>query len=172
MFWIKFLHGLLKTLNADTSPEEISTGIVLGTTIGLIPKGNLTALALAIIVWTFRVNVGMAGAAILLASFVSLFTDPFTERLGYWLLSDVKPLQGLWPALYNTPIVPFTAFNQTLLMGNLAFSLLIAIPLFFVARRGVLYYRANYRDRVAHSKVLKLFTVTHYLDLVERWKDR
>src|ERR1051326_2904511 len=99
LFWLKYLKGLLQTLNEDVSPNEIAAGVVLGAMIGLIPKANLLALALWIIIWIFRVNVGMAGAAIVIFAILGHFVDPLAEKLGFWLLTDIPSLKGLWTAL-------------------------------------------------------------------------
>src|SRR4051812_795596 len=122
MFWLKYLHSLLSTLNEDVSPNEIAAGICLGAAAGLIPKGNLILVAIAVAIWIFKVNKGMAGAALVIFAIFGHLTDPLTEKLGFLFLSKFTFLKGLWTLLYNLPIVPFTAFNNTLVMGNLVFS--------------------------------------------------
>jgi len=61
-------------------------------------------------------------------------------------------LRGLWTSLYNTPIVPLTNFNNTVVLGSLAFALLLFLPLFFATRWAVTRYRATIGERVRQSR--------------------
>src|SRR5438105_3408558 len=119
MFWIKYVRSLLQALNENTSPDEIAAGFVLGSLIGLIPKTNLIALALWCLVLLLQVNISMAMAAIVIFAIGGHFIDPVSEKIGFNLLARAYALKGLWTALYNMPIVPFTNFNNTLVLGNL-----------------------------------------------------
>ncbi|MFA5974768.1 MAG: TIGR03546 family protein [Elusimicrobiota bacterium] len=172
LFWIKYLKGLLQTLNDDVSPNEIAAGVVFGVMIGLIPKGNLLALSLSILIMIFRVNAGMAGAAIVVFSILGHLTDPFCEKFGFWLLSGVPLFKGFWTFLYNTPIIPFTSFNNTLVMGNFAVGLLLALPVFFGMRAFVVTYRTRYRERVMQWKIMKFLKIHEFFDLYHRWVQR
>src|SRR5438552_4247821 len=99
MFWLKYIQGLIKTLNENTSPREIAGGVVLGSILGLLPKTNLLGLFIWVLIMMLQVNIGMATAAIILFAIVGHLTDPFTEKLGYWVLTGFPGLEGLWTAL-------------------------------------------------------------------------
>jgi uncharacterized protein (TIGR03546 family) len=171
-FWVNYLKGLLKTFNEDTSPNEVAAAFVLGATIGLIPKGNLATLLLLLITWIFRVNLGMALATLFIFAIIGHFTDPLAEKLGYWILAEAPALQGFWTTLYNTPIVPYTGFNNTLVMGNLLFALLLAIPLFLAMRSFVVIYHVRYREHVKNSRFMKALEATKFYGIYKRWLDR
>lgn len=172
LFWLKYLKSLLQALNADISPNEIAAGVVLGAVIGLIPKANLLALGLWIIILLFRVHIGMAGASLLIFSLIGFLFDPVAEKLGFWLLAGVPSLASVWTALYNVPIVPFTSFNNTMVMGNFALGGLLALPLFFGMRAFVIAYRARYRDRVMRWKIMKLLKASQFYGAYGRWMNR
>jgi uncharacterized protein (TIGR03546 family) len=172
LFWVNYLKGLLKTFNADTSPNEVASAFVLGATIGLIPKGNLATLLLLLITWIFRVNLGVALATIAVFAIIGHFTDPLAEKLGYGLLAETPSLQGLWTTLYNTPIIPYTGFNNTLVMGNLILALLLAVPLFLGMRAFIGVYRTRYRERVKNSRLMKALEATKFYEAYKRWIDR
>jgi len=172
MFWLKYLKGLFSTLNADTSPNEIAAGVMLGAFLGLMPKFNLCAFVLWVIVFMFRVNFGMATASVLLFSILGSITDPWAEKIGFTLLTGVPALHGLWTTLYNTPIIPFSAFNNTLVMGNLALAMLLAIPVFLAARRFVVAYRLHLRDRIMQWRIMQAFKASAIFDLYQRWMSR
>src|SRR4051812_45201107 len=97
-FWLKFVQSLLQTLNEDTSPNDVAAGFVLGAIFGLVPKTNLIGLLLWLIFWTFRINKGMAGVALLVFAILGHLTDPLAEKLGYWVLTGIPALKGLWTA--------------------------------------------------------------------------
>ena len=170
-FWLKYVKSLLETLNAETSPEDIAGGFVLGAVFGLIPKANFIGLLFWFIFWIFRINKGMAGAALLIFAVIGHFTDPAVEPLGYAILT-APALQSLWTALYNIPFATYTGFNQTLVMGNLAFGLLLAAPLFFAVRHFVPIYQVRYRERVLRSKVVQALNITEWINVLERWRQR
>jgi uncharacterized protein (TIGR03546 family) len=66
----------------------------------------------------------------------------------------------MWTSLYNTPIVPLTNFNNTVVLGSLVFALLAFLPLFLAARYGVTRYRATVGERVRQSKWYRALTAT------------
>jgi uncharacterized protein (TIGR03546 family) len=172
MFWLKYIQSLFKTLNADTSPNEIASGVMLGSIIGLMPKFNLLALALWVVVLMFRTNFGMATASVVIFAIVGSITDPWAEHLGFYLLTGVPALKSFWTALYNMPIVPFTAFNNTLVLGNFVLGLILAVPVFFSAKKLVVAYRSYLRDRIMKWRIMQAFKASAVFDLYQRWTSR
>ena len=172
LFWVKYLKGLLQSFHDDTSPNEIAGAFVLGAWIGLIPKTNLTTLIIWIITWVFRVNLGIALATIAVFSLLGHFTDPIVEKWGYFALTGIPALQGFWTALYNAPLLPYLSFNNTLVMGNLIFGLILAVPLFLGMRAFVGVYRTRYREKISKWKVMQALQTTKFYDAYERWIKR
>jgi uncharacterized protein (TIGR03546 family) len=172
MFWLNYLQKLVKALHDNTSPSELAGGFVIGAMIGLLPKFNLTALALWCVLILLRVNIGFGLLATVLFSIVGSITDPLVEKLGFFLLTDVPALTGLWTLLYNTPIIPFSAFNDTLVMGNFVFGLLLAGPLFLLVRKGIVSYRVAFKEKIMKWRVVQALTATKVFDLYLRWINR
>ena len=77
--------------------------------------------------------------------------DPLFDWIGHSLLL-APSLRGLWTSLYNTPIIPLTNFNNTVVLGSLVFALLAAVPLFFILRWAVARYRVTVGERVRQSR--------------------
>jgi len=167
LFWLNWLKGLIHAFNADTSPNQTAGAFALGATIGLIPKSNLSALIMFLITWVFRVNLGVAMLSIGVFSLLGYATDPWTEQFGYWLLTGVPALQGLWTTLYNLPVVPYFSFNNTLVMGNLATGLLLAVPLFIGMRTAIVLYHQRYRQRLMESRLMNLIKAS---DTYQKWE--
>lgn len=148
------LRQFIKGLTSDTDPSQIGWGIALGFVIGLIPKANLTAQLLLVLLMALKVNIPMGLITMFLVSFVNPLFDKVTDPLGYALLS-AEPLAPLWTALYNLPVVPWTGFNNTVLLGGLLAGAALFFPVYLAGRRFGVYYNAGLRDKVMNSRVVK-----------------
>lgn len=152
---IKLIQSLFGALHSEGTPGQLAAGIVLGSFLGLTPLLNLhNAIIFAALV---LLNVSFAGGLLGWALFVPLgfLLDPLFDWIGHTLLLDVSFLTPFWTSLYNMPIVPLTNFNNTVVLGSLVFAIVLAVPLFFVVRRGVVRYRATIGERVRQSRFYK-----------------
>lgn len=123
---------LLGDLLADaSSPGQIAWGIALGMVVGLVPKGNLTAGVLAVLVLATRANLAAAGLATLFFSWVGMLGDPLTHRLGLALLTG-DSLRPFWDWLYRQPLVPWTHLHNTVVLGNLLCGLALLLPVYAI----------------------------------------
>ena len=123
-----------QALTAATSSKQIAWGIAWGVLMGFIPKGNLIAVLLAAVIFALPVNLLAALIAAVVCSFVGVLLDPFFDHMGRTILTIV-PLQGFYARVYQWPLVPWTAFNNTVVMGSLFVGLLQLYPTYRVARR-------------------------------------
>src|SRR4029453_10490398 len=101
------------------SPRQLALGCAFGLLLGLLPKGNLLAAFVALLFFTLRVNLSAGMLSALFISFIAGYFDPINHRLGLLLL-NAAPLQPLWKRFYNTPFVPWTRFNNTVVLGSFA----------------------------------------------------
>jgi uncharacterized protein (TIGR03546 family) len=153
--FVKLLQSLFQILHSEGTPRQVAAGIALGAGLGLTPLMNLHNLVLfAVLVMA---NVSFGGGMLGLAVFTPLgfLLDPVFDWIG-GLLLHAPALQGMWTAWYNTPIVPYTNFNNTVVLGSLVSWLVLALPLYLGARRGVAVYRERYAERVLNSKWFRL----------------
>jgi uncharacterized protein (TIGR03546 family) len=106
-------------------------------------------------------NVSFGGGMLGWALFVPIgfLLDPVFDSIGRSLL-QAPSLRGLWTALYNTPLVPYTNFNNTVVLGSVVAWMVLALPIFFAARYGVARYRATVGERVRQSKFYKAVTAS------------
>ena len=128
------IRFVVKALAADDSPRQLALGFVLGMVIGLLPKGNLTAFALVIALFSTRVNLGAGLAAAAAFSWVGLALDPFAHKLGWILLSN-RPLQDVYAWLYNLPLVAWSGFNNTVVVGQFLIGAYLAYPAYWISVR-------------------------------------
>ena len=156
---IKLVQSLFGALHSEGTPGQLSAGIVLGSLLGLTPLFNLhNAVVFALLV---LLNVSFAGGLLGWALFVPVgfLLDPLFDWIGHRLLL-APSLRGLWTSLYNTPIIPLTNFNNTVVLGSLVFALLLAVPLFFGLRWAVARYRVTVGERVRQSKFYRAVTAS------------
>jgi uncharacterized protein (TIGR03546 family) len=156
---LKLIQSIIKTLHSDGTPGQVAAGIALGAALGLTPLVNVhNLLVFALIV---LLNVSFGGGMLGWALFVPLgfLLDPVFDRIGASLLL-AGSLRPLWTSLYNTPLVPYSNFNNTVVLGSLVSWLVLAVPIFFAARYGVARYRATIGERVRQSRFYKAVTAS------------
>jgi uncharacterized protein (TIGR03546 family) len=156
---LKLIQSIIKTLHSDGTPGQVAAGIALGSALGLTPLVNVHNLVIFSVI--VLLNVSFGGGMLGWALFVPLgfILDPVFDRVGAGLLTATS-LRPLWTSLYNTPLVPYTNFNNTVVLGSLVSWLVLAVPIFFAARYGVARYRATIGERVRQSRLYKAVTAS------------
>lgn len=152
---VALLRKLLKTLNSEGTPNQIAAGIAIGAVLGLTPIANLHNLVLFSIVLLTRVS--LSGVFLGWALFVPVgfLLDPQFNAIGEWLLIDNVSMASMWEGWYNTPVIAFTNFNNTVVLGSFICWLVLTLPIFFIARIGVIQYRKHLYERLTDTKLFK-----------------
>ncbi len=156
---IKFILKFLKILGKEATPKGIAGGVMLGSFLGLAPVfcgHNLIVIALVFLV---NVNISSAILGWGLFRFIRLFIDPLSDALGYTVLT-ADSLAGFWTTLYNTAPFATSGFNNTIVMGGLIISLVLALPIFFGMKRFVPYYREHLMERVNNWKIVRVLRMS------------
>lgn len=141
---LRLLRGAVSIFTAAGSPRRIAFGVALGAMIGLVPKGNLTAVLLAALLLSLRVNLAAGTAAALLFSWAGSLTDPLAHRIGSTVLA-YPWVQRIGAYLFDLPVVPWTALNNTVVLGNLILGLVLFYPIYWLS---YLFFE-RHRDRIA-----------------------
>lgn len=155
MFGIEFLAKLVKILRSAASPNQITAGFVIGMIIGLTPFWTLHNFILIVILIMLNINIGTALYSFLLFSAVAYLADPLFHNFGYFLLVDMESLKNLWAFIYNLPLVSLSRYNNTVVIGSLLVALLLAFPMFFLTKSGILYYRENIDQKMQKWKIVQ-----------------
>ncbi|PYO86060.1 MAG: hypothetical protein DMD68_01465 [Gemmatimonadetes bacterium] len=132
---------LLKHLHSDDTPGQVGAGLALGAILGLTPLLNLHNVVVLILIIMLRVSFSGALLGWLIFTPLGFAFDPLFDALGHRLLLETPALNGVWTTLYNTPVVPLTNFNNTVVLGSLAVALALFLPLNALGRFGVRRYR-------------------------------
>ena len=156
---LKLVQSIIKTLHSEGTPGQVAAGIALGAVLGLTPLMNVHNLIIFSVI--VLLNVSFGGGMLGWALFVPLgfLLDPVFDRIGASLLR-APSLRPLWTSWYNTPLVPYTNFNNSVVLGSVVSWLVLAVPIFFAARWGVARYRATIGERVRRSKFYRAVTAS------------
>jgi uncharacterized protein (TIGR03546 family) len=127
------LRKFCRVLLLSSAPGQLAAGFTIGMMIGIVPKGNLVALSLCVLLFSIRCNKGLGLAAAVAFSFVGPWTDPFTNRLGLAAL-NLQPMQATYASIFKLPIGPWLGFNNTVVAGSLLMGLYLAYPVFWITR--------------------------------------
>jgi uncharacterized protein (TIGR03546 family) len=127
------LRKFCRALLASNAPEQLALGFTIGMMIGLVPKGNLIALSLCVLLFSMRCNKGLGLAVAVAFSFVGPWTDQFAHRLGLAMLS-VEPIQATYASIFQQPLGPWLGFNNTVVAGSLLIGLYVAYPIYWSTR--------------------------------------
>jgi uncharacterized protein (TIGR03546 family) len=156
MIFLKILAKFIKVLRSGEDPRQIAGGCMLGMMLGLLTFKTLFAAPLLLILILVNVNLAAAIVGLFIFRLIGYLADPLLHSLGYWVLADIPGLKGFWTALASMRIVPFTRFNNTLIMGGLIAAAVLAIPLFWGVKRLINGYREGYQERVQNWKIIKI----------------
>lgn len=155
MLFLKILAGFLQALNAKATPRALAGGVALGALIGLSPTGGVQNIVLLLLIFLLPVNKSASVVSAVAFAAIAWPAGPIFDRLGFTLLT-AQSLKGLWTLLTNTPVVPWTRFNNTVVLGGLATGLLVFVPIFL----GTVWAVQRYRERVlATAAKWRLFQI-------------
>jgi uncharacterized protein (TIGR03546 family) len=127
------LRKFCRVLLSSSAPGQLAAGFTIGMMIGIVPKGNLVALSLCVLLFSIRCNKGLGLAAAVAFSFVGPWTDPFAHRLGLAALK-LQPIQATYASIFNLPIGPWLGFDNTVVAGSLLMGVYLAYPVFWITR--------------------------------------
>lgn len=137
---IRHIARLVKILNSESEPGQISLAVCFAMVAGLTPVASPHNLLVLLAVLLLRVNLSAFVLGWLFFSAVAYLLDPVFHLIGMGLLT-AGPLEPLWTALYNIPALRFARFNNTVVMGSLVFAAAAFVPLYMLSNRLIIGYR-------------------------------
>jgi uncharacterized protein (TIGR03546 family) len=166
---LKLIQSLIKTLHSAGTPGQVAAGMALGSALGLTPILNVHNLIIFSLLVLLNVSFGggMLGWALFVP--IGFLLDPLFDTIGLSLLT-APPLRPLWTDWTNTPILPFTNFNNTIVLGSFVSWVVLAIPIFFAARYGIARYRATVGERVRQSRLYKAITASQVYNVYKMFR--
>lgn len=153
---LSFFVKLFNSINSNSNPGEIAHAVSIALILGLMPKDNALWYVLFVFFFFIRINKGAFMLFTALFTVISPFFDNILDSLGYYILT-IPSLQGIYASLMNIPFIAFTRFNNTIVMGALAWSLLFYIPVYVISRLIIYLWRNKIVPHIRKSKLVLFF---------------
>lgn len=156
---LKQLFGLIKLLNSETGTNQIATGVAAGFILGMTPALSLQSLLVFICIFLFRIQIGAAFIAAFFFAFVAFLLDPVFHFVGTFIL-QLSLFEPLFTKLYNMPILPYTRFNNTIVMGSGVVAIALSPVVFVLTKVLVKKYRVAVVARIKNTRAWKALQST------------
>jgi uncharacterized protein (TIGR03546 family) len=140
---LRTIAKLLKVLNSETEPGQISLAFCFAMIVGLTPLFSLHNLVVVFIVLLLRANLSAFILGWAVFTGIAYILDPLFHWIGLTFLT-AGSLEGLWTTLYNTTLWRLAKFNNSIVMGSLIFALVFFVPIFLLSNMLI----RRYRDHV------------------------
>ncbi len=161
---LRTIARLLRVLNSETDPSQISLAFAFSMVAGFTPFLSLHNLLVLLLVLVLRVNLSAFILGLAFFSGLAYMLDPLFHAIGLWALT-ADALRGLWTALYNITFFRALRFYNSILMGSLLFSVMAFVPFVLVSNRLILKYREYLLEWVRKSRVMQVFKATKFYRL-------
>lgn len=159
----RMLRPLLSLITAvleEESPRVLAASLAFGLVLGFVPKDNLLAVLLGMLLLALRFNLTLATTSAALFSGVAAMLDPVADALGRSVLTHPS-FAPLWASLYELPLAPWTRFNNTIVMGSLLLALALVSPTYLTSLQLVTRYRPLVMQWLHQLKVDALLRATN-----------
>ena len=156
---LSLIFRLIRTLNSESEPAQISLAFCFAMVAGFTPLASPHNILVLFLVLIIRVNLTAFILGTVFLGGVAYLMDPLFHRIGLYLLT-MDALEPLWTALYNTTPFRLIGFNNTILMGSLAVSLVLFFPLFIASNLVIRSYREHIMGWVRKSRIVGVFRAT------------
>lgn len=167
---LKFLHKIVSLLHSETAPSQLAGGAAFGMIVGLTPLMSLHNLVIFLIVCLFRVNFSMFFLNLGIFSVLAFALDPVFDRLGYWILADWTWARSFFVDITSGAIWPFFRFNNTIVMGSLALSLIMFIPFMILLMYLIRLYRRTWREKLRNAPWVIALRATPIYNLYTKYQ--
>lgn len=156
---VRMIAKLLALLNSNSRAVEVGAALAFGLWLALMPAANLLFVALVILVFLVKVNLGMTIASFLVLSLVAPALDPALDTIGFRVLT-METLEGFYTTIYAQPIVPLTRFNDTIVAGAFVSGAALFVPVTALGVLLVRLYRRYIHAKIANSRIVKAIMAT------------
>lgn len=167
---LKQIFGLIKLLNSETGQNQIAAGIAAGFILGMTPAFSLQTILVVILVLLFRVQLGAVLISSFFFAFMAYLLDPIFHSVGQNIL-QTNSLQPIFTSMYNMPILPFTRFNNTIVMGSAAVTIALFPVIFMISRVLIFKYQDKVLKRFKDSKFWKFVKATSFYKWYQKYDE-
>jgi uncharacterized protein (TIGR03546 family) len=158
---LKQLFAFIKLLNSDTGNISLAAGMTCGFILGMTPTLSLHSLVVILILFFFRIQIGAALIMAFFFKFVAFILDPLFHIVGSKFL-QMESLHGVFTTLYNMPLVPYTRFNNSIVMGSAVVTFTLSPIVFIASQYFIVKYRQVVVARFKTTKIWKAVEATKF----------
>ncbi len=164
---LSMIAKLLKLLNSETDPSQISIALGFSMITGFLPLFTPVNLLVLFLVLVLRVNFSayLLGSAFF--SGIAWFLDPLFNWIGLAVLS-ASSFRGLWTAFYNTVLGRLQHFNNSIVMGSFLISLALFIPVVLLMNFLILRYRDHLLIWVKKTRIMQVLLASKFYSLYQK----
>jgi uncharacterized protein (TIGR03546 family) len=167
---IQSLIKIVKVLNSETHPSQISLGLCFAVIVAFTPKFSVHNVLIYFVILFFRINLSAFLLGTFLFTGIGALLDPLFHRIGLAVLT-APGLERIWTAFYNATMWRVEEFNNTVVMGSLLTALVLFGPLYLLFNRTVLGYRKHVYAHVQNLKIMKAIKANDLYHRYESLKD-
>ncbi|NBX77679.1 MAG: TIGR03546 family protein [Proteobacteria bacterium] len=150
----------LQFLGKDKTDFQIALGITTGMMLGLVPVTTLHWFLLLIFVFALRMNLLATMVSALFFAALSFLLSTPIESFGFWTLTSHSALIPIFVRAYHAPIIPFTAFHHTDVMGGTFLGVLLFFPMLVISQRLTHRYRDSLHAYWLSTRIQRAYV--HY----------
>lgn len=165
---IKGIAKLLLALNGNVKKSQIAAGFAWGVLLGLVPASNVFWIVIFMITFFFAHNHASKISAIALIKALSPLFIYQIDAVGWYVLTGIETFQPFFTAMYNMPFVPFTNFNNTLVMGGLTAGIILWVPVFILFMAFIPVFRNRIAPKIRQSKIVKAIGKFPLLAMIDK----
>ena len=170
---IRQIAKLLRILNSETAPINISLALCFGMVVGFTQIWSAHNLIILFIVLFFRVNL----SAFILGTFffksISLLLTGVFHQIGLALLTS-EIYRNVGTYLYNIIFWKFDRINNTVVLGSIITATISYLPMLFFFNFLIKRYRKYILSYMKSTKIAKAMmssNVYHYYKKYSGFKD-
>jgi uncharacterized protein (TIGR03546 family) len=170
---IRQFAKLLRILNSETDPINISIGICFGMVVGFTQMWSVHNLIILFIVLFFRVNLSAFILGTLVFKSLSFLFNGVFHQIGLSLLT-AEFFKDIGTYLYNTTFWKFDRINNTIIVGSMVVSIISFLPMLFLLNILIKKYRKHVLSYVRKTKIVKAMMssdVYHYYKKLTGFRD-
>lgn len=153
---IEMIAKLLKALNSESNPTQISLAFAMGMIVGFTPLMSVHNLAILFLACILRINFSGFILAVAAFSGIAYMLDPLFMQMGKALLIQ-ESLHSSWTSMYQSDFWRISQFNNTLTLGSLLASLLLFLPAVLLFRILIIKYRVHILSWIKKLKLVQMF---------------
>lgn len=164
---LQMLAKLLKVLNSEAEPGQLSLAFCFAMVAGFTPLLSLHNLLILFLILLLRVNLSAFILGLLFFTGFAYLLDPLFHKAGLAVLT-AEPMKETFTTLYNNPYWRLTRFNNSIVAGSLLISAVLFIPFYFFFNLLIVKYRDYVLETIRKSKLMQFFKASKFYQVYEK----